>query len=89
MELSKYDVAVTKENRVNKTVPMSREMSDKINILCRMLNTDFSKGTRDLWINAYLKARESGLVDRPNVIQVASESFLEDRNPFARSYKNN
>ncbi len=86
MEISRYDITRTKGNKINKTVPMSKEMSEKVMILCRMMNTDFTKATNDLWISIIMRARECGMIDRPTVIQVVSDKFLETQNPFARDY---
>jgi hypothetical protein len=84
LEFSVYDIPRTKDNKVNKTVQMSKEMSQKVNILCDLMNTDFTKATNDMWINAIMRARELGIIDRPTMIQKIGDDFIEGSNPYIR-----
>ena len=66
MELSRYDLSMTKGERVNKTVPMSKELSEKINLALKyMPNTDFSKCTREMWVRLILSMRDRGVMTEP------------------------
>ncbi len=88
MELSQYDLMTNKENRVNKSVPMSKELSQKINATLRMMpNTDFSKATREMWVRLILSMGDAGYFkDLPETIQVhkISQQYFRDQNPFVR-----
>ena len=88
MELSGYDLAINKENRVNKTVPMSRELSEKINeVLQYMPNTDFSKCTREMWVRLILKMKDEGVFNRQEIIRVqsvADDYFKDHLSPFVK-----
>ena len=88
MELSRYDLAMNKENRVNKSVPMSREFSQKINEALELMpNTDFSKATREFWTRLILSMRDAGYFkDLPETVQVTkiTEGYFRDQNPFIK-----
>ena len=84
MELSRYDLLVIKSGAVKKSCPMSPEMSEKINEVCSVMNTDYCKATRDMWINVIMQAREQGLIDRPTVLQKASNEMFPVQDPYHR-----
>jgi len=88
MELSRYDLTIAKDNRVNKSVPMSRELSQKINEALRLMpNTDFSKATREMWVRLILEMRDGGYfkeLPETTQIQKITEGYYRDQNPFIK-----